>query len=85
MGAAVVFRGGLRRIFERLPQNLDLLLLRVDLLVQNLRPGGDSLHGGVVFAELRGHQLHLRAEDLEGLIDVRNGLFELLFAFESDF
>ena len=85
MGAAVVFLKGLRRIFECLPQHLDFLLLRVDLLVQNLRPGGDGLHGGVVFAELGGHQLHLRAEDLEGLVDVRNGLFELLFALKTDF
>ena len=85
LGAAVVFLKGLRRIFQRLPQHLDLLLLRVDLLVQNLRPGGDSLHGGVVFVELGGHQLHLRAEDLEGLVDVRDGLFELFFTFESDF
>ena len=85
MGAAVIFLKGLRRIFQRLPQHLDLLLLRVDLLVQNLRPGGDSLHGGIVFAELGGHQLHLRAEDLEGLVDVRDGLFELLFALKTDF
>ena len=85
LGAAVVFLKGLRRIFERLPQHLDLLLLRVDLLVQNLRPGSDGLHGGVVFAELRGHQFHLRAEDLEGLVDVRDGLFELLFALKTDF
>ena len=59
LGAAVIFLKGLRRIFQRLPQHLDLLLLRVDLLVQNLRPGGDGLHGGVVFAELGGDQLHL--------------------------
>ena len=85
LGAAVVFFKGLRRIFQRLPQHLDLLLLRIDLLVQNLRPGGDGLHGGVVFAKLGGDQLHLRAEDLEGLIDVRDGLFELLFALKTDF
>ena len=85
MGAAVVFLKGLRRIFQCLPQHLDLLLLRVDLLVQNLRPGGDGLHGGVVFTELRGHQLHLRTEDLEGLVDVRDGFFELLFTLKSDF
>ena len=85
LGAAVVFLKGLRRIFQRLPQHLDLLLLRIDLLVQNLRLGGDGLHGGVVFTELGGHQFHLRAEDLEGLVDVRDGLFELLFALKTDF
>ena len=85
LGAAVVFLKGLRRIFQRLPQYFDFLLLRIDLLVQNLRPGGDGLHGGVVFAELGGHQLHLRAEDLEGLVDVRDGLFELPFALKTDF
>ena len=85
LGASVVLLKGLRRIFQRLPQHLDLLLLRIDLLVQNLRPGGDGLHGGVVFTELGGHQLHLRAEDLEGLVDVRDGLFELLFALKTDF
>ena len=85
MGAAVVFLKGLRRIFQRLPQYFDFLLLRIDLLVQNLRPGGDGLHGGIVFTELGGHQLHLRAEDLEGLVNVRNGLFELLFALKTDF
>ena len=85
LGAAVVFLKGLRRIFQRLPQYFDFLLLRIDLLVQNLRPGGDGLHGGVVFTELGGHQLHLRAEDLEGLVDVRDGLFELPFALKTDF
>ena len=85
LGAAVVFLKGLRRIFQRLPQHLDFLLLRIDLLVQNLRTGGDGLHGGVVFAELGRHQFHLRAENFEGLVDVRNGLFELLFALKTDF
>ena len=85
LGAPVVLpeRGG--SVLQRLAQGLDFLLLGIDLLAQHLIPGGEGFHGIIVFVKLGLYDLHFGAEDLEGLVDVRQRLLEFLFALQPDF
>ena len=84
LGAAVVLseRGG--GILQSLAKGVDFCGLLVDLFSQHLVPCGKRLHRFIVFIELRGGELHLGAEHLEGLVDVRQRFFELLFALKTD-
>lgn len=52
--------------------SLHLLPLCIDFLIQHRVPGGEHLHGTIVFVKLRGCQFHLEAEDFEGLVDLRH-------------
>ena len=65
LGAAVVLseRGG--GILQSLAKSVDFCCLLVDLFSQHLVPCGECLHGFIVFIELRGGELHFRAEHLE--------------------
>ena len=85
MCPAVIFTEGLGRIVQCLLKHFNFLLLRINLRVQNLVAGGECLGGCVVFAELGLHQLHFGAEDLEGLVNFIQRLFEFLLAFQADF
>ena len=84
MGAAVVLseRGG--GILQSLAKGIDFCRLLVDLFSQHLIPCGESLHGFIVFIKLRGGELHLGAEHLEGLVDVRQCFLEFFFALKTD-
>ena len=82
--AAVVLSEGVSSVFKSRAQSFDFLFLRLDLLVQHLVSCGESLHGFIVFIELRGGELHFGAEHLEGLVDLRQRFFELLFALKTD-
>ena len=84
LGAAVVLseRGG--GILQSLAKGVDFCGLLVDLFSQHLVPCGESLHGFIVLIELRGGELHLGAKHLEGLVDVRQRFFELLFSLKTD-
>ena len=85
LGASVVLpeRGG--SVLQRLTQSFDLFLLGIDLLTQHLVPGGEGFHGIIVFIKLGLHDLHFGAENLKGLVDVRQCLLEFLFALQPDF
>ena len=85
LGAPVVLpeRGG--SVLQGLAQGLDFLLLGIDLLTQHLVPCGEGFHGIIVFVKLGLNDLHFRAEDFEGLVDVRQRLLEFLFALQPDF
>ena len=85
LGAPVVLSEGCRSVLQRLTQGFDLFLLGIDFLTQHLVPGGEGFHGVIVFVKLGLHDLHFGAEDFEGLIDVRQCLFEFLFALQPDF
>lgn len=80
----VVLAEGFGCVLQSLPQDFDLLFLRLDLFVEDLVAGGQRLYGMVVFVELGGHQLHFRAEDLKGGVDIRKRLLEFLFALKTD-
>ena len=84
LGAAVVLseRGG--GILQSLAKSVDFCRLLIDLFSQHLVPCGECLHGFVVLIELRGGELHLGAEHLEGLVDVRQCFFELFFTLKTD-
>ena len=84
LGAAVVLSKGGGGILQSLAKGVDFCCLLVDLFSQHLVPCGESLHGFVIFIELRGGELHFGAEHLEGLVDVRQRFFELLFALKTD-
>ena len=84
LGAAVVLSEGVGSVFKSRAQGFNFLLLRFDFLVQHLVPCGESLHGFIVLIELRGGELHFGAEYLEGLVDVCQRLFELLFSLKTD-
>lgn len=85
LGAPVVLpeRGG--SVLQGLAQGLDFLLLGIDLLTQHLVPCGEGFHGIIVFVKLGLNDLHFRAEDFEGLVDVRQRLLEFLFTLQPDF
>ena len=85
LGATVVLPERGRSVLQRLTQGFDLFLLGIDLLTQHLVPGGEGFHGIIVFIKLGLHDLHFRAEDFEGLVDVRQRLLEFFFALQSDF
>lgn len=84
LGATVILpeRGG--GILQSLAKGVDFCSLLIDLFSQHLIPCGESLHGFLVFIELRGGELHFGAEHLEGLVDVRQRFFEFLFALKTD-
>ena len=84
LGTAVVLSKGGGGILQSLAKGFDFCCLLVDLFSQHLVPCGESLHGFVIFIELRGGELHFGAEHLEGLVDIRQCFFELLFAFKTD-
>ena len=84
LGAAVVLSKGGGGILQSLAKGVDFCCLLVDLFSQHLVPCGESLHGFIVFIELRGGELHFGAEYLEGLVDVCQRLFELLFSLKTD-
>ena len=75
-------RGG--GILQSLAKGVDFCRLLIDLFSQHLIPCGESLHGFIVFIELRGGELHFGAEHLEGLVNVRQCFFEFLFALKTD-
>ena len=85
MDAAVCFSKGLGGVRKSGAERFNFLLLGIDLLVQHLISCGERLYGIVVFIELGGYQLHLRAEHLEGLVDIRECFLEFLFALKTDF
>lgn len=58
-------------ILQSLAKSFDFCSLLIDLFSQHLIPCGESLHGFVIFIELRGGEFHFGAEHLEGLVDVR--------------
>ena len=84
LGAAVVLseRGG--GILQSLAKSVDFCRLLIDLFSQHLIPCGESLHGFIVFIELRGGELHFGAEHLERLVDVRQCFLEFFFALKTD-
>nr|UWF92368.1 MAG: hypothetical protein [Bacteriophage sp.] len=84
LGAMVILseRGG--GILQGLAKGIDFCSLLIDLFSQHLIPCGESLHGFIVLIELRGGELHFGAEHLEGLVDVRQRFFELLFTLKTD-
>ena len=84
LGAAVAFseRGG--GILQSLAKGVDFCSLLIDLFSQHLIPCGESLHGFIIFIELRGGELHFGAEHLERLVDVRQGFLEFFFALKTD-
>ena len=84
LGAPVVFPEGGGSVLQRLAESLDFLLLGIDLLAQHPVPGGEGFHGIIIFVKLRLYDLHFRAEDFEGLVDVRQRLLEFLFALQPD-
>lgn len=71
LGAAVVLSKGGGGILQSLAKSFDFCSLLIDLFSQHLIPCGESLHGFVIFIELRGGELHFGAEHLEGLVNVR--------------
>lgn len=81
----IVFSKGRSGVFQSGTERLDFLLLGLNLLVQDGVSGGQSLHRVVIFIKLGGNQPHLRTEDFERGIDVRQGFFEFLFALKPDF
>ena len=84
LGAAVVLSKGGGGILQSLAKSIDFCCLLVDLFSQHLVPCGESLHGFVIFIELRGGELHFGAEHLEGLVDVCKCFFELFFTLKTD-
>ena len=84
LGAAVVLSKGGGGILQSLAKGVDFCGLLVDLFSQHLVPCGESLHGFVIFIELRGGELHFGAEHLEGLVDIRQCFFELFFTLKTD-
>ena len=84
LGAAVVLSERSGGILQSLAKGVDFCSLFIDLFSQHLIPCGECLHGFIVFIELRGGELHFGAEHLEGLVDVRQRFFELLFALKTD-
>ena len=84
LGAAVVLSKGGGGILQSLAKSFDFCSLLIDLFSQHLIPCGESLHGFVIFIELRGGEFHFGAEHLEGLVDVRQRFFEFLFALKTD-
>ena len=84
LGATVVLSKGGGGILQSLAKGIDFCRLLVDLFSQHLIPCGESLHGFIVLIELRGGELHFGAEHLEGLVDVRQRFFELLFTLKTD-
>ena len=84
LGAAVALSKGCGGILQSLAKGVDFCSLLIDLFSQHLVPCGESLHGFIVFIELRGGELHFGAEHLEGLVDLRQCFFEFLFALKTD-
>ena len=84
LGAAVVLSKGGGGILQSLAKGVDFCSLLIDLFSQHLIPCGESLHGFIVFIELRGGELHFGAEHLERLVDVRQGFLEFFFALKTD-
>ena len=84
LGATVILpeRGG--GILQSLAKGVDFCSLLIDLFSQHLIPCGESLHGFIVFIELRGGELHFGAEHLERLVDVRQCFLEFFFALKTD-
>ncbi|MCL2670380.1 MAG: hypothetical protein FWE89_06810, partial [Syntrophaceae bacterium] len=84
LGTAVVLPKRRSRVVQRDFQGGYFLFLGVDLLIEDGVPGGKGLGGAVVFVELGGDQLHLRAQDFKGLVDFGQALFEDFLSFETD-
>ena len=84
LGAAVVLSKGGGGILQSLAKSFDFCSLLIDLFSQHLIPCGESLHGFIVFIELRGGELHFGAEHLERLVDVRQCFLEFFFALKTD-
>ena len=82
---AVILPKGFRGIVQRLLEHFYFLLLRVNLGSEGFMPCCQCLRRIIVFAELGLHQLHFGAEDLEGLVNFIQRLFEFLLAFQADF
>ena len=84
LGTAVIFSEGFCGIIQCLLQHFDFLLLGIDLFVQRTMLCCQCLCGIIILAELRLHQLHFATQHFEALVDVTQGFFEFLFAFQTD-
>ena len=83
--AAVVFSERRSRVIQRGFEGDNLFFLGVDLFVEDGVPRGEGVDGLVVLVKLGCDQLHLAAQHLEALVDVRKRLFELTLALDTDF
>jgi len=82
---AVIFSERLGGIGKSRTERFDFLLLCLDFLIQHLVSCREGFYGTVVLVKLRLHDLHFRAENLEGLIDFGQCLLEFFFALKTDF
>ena len=70
-------------VFESRLKRGDFAFLRVDRLVECFVPGGHRPDAFIFFVKLGGDQLHLRAEDFEGLVDIPKRGLKILLALNA--